>query len=54
VLLVLAEDGGGAGLFAVDATSARVSVTERTHIDQTRKLFDVGFDAVSAERLASP
>ena len=54
VLLVLAEDGGGTGLFAVDSTSAGVSVTERMHVDPTRKLFDVGFDDVSAQRLASP
>jgi alkylation response protein AidB-like acyl-CoA dehydrogenase len=54
VVLVLAEDGDGTGLFAVDATSAGVSVTERTHVDQTRKLFDVTFDDVPAQRLASP
>jgi alkylation response protein AidB-like acyl-CoA dehydrogenase len=53
VMLVLAEDGGGTGLFAVDATSTGVSMTERTHVDQTRKLFDVRFDGVHAERLAS-
>jgi alkylation response protein AidB-like acyl-CoA dehydrogenase len=54
VALVLAEDSGGTGLFAVDATSDGVAITERTHVDQTRKLFDVGFDDVAAERLASP
>jgi alkylation response protein AidB-like acyl-CoA dehydrogenase len=54
VVLVLAEDGDGTGLFAVDATSAGVSVTERTHVDQTRKLFDATFDDVPAQRLASP
>ena len=54
MVLVLAEDGDGTGLFAVDATSAGVSVTERTHVDQTRKLFDVVFDDVAAQRLASP
>ena len=54
VVLVLAEDGDGTGLFAVDATSAGVSVTERTHVDPTRKLFDVTFDDVPAQRLASP
>ena len=41
------------GCIAVDPTSAGVSVTERTHVDQTRKLFDVGFDGVTARRLAS-
>ncbi len=54
VVLVLAEDGRGTGLFAIDATSAGVSVTERTHVDQTRKLFDATFDDVPAQRLASP
>jgi alkylation response protein AidB-like acyl-CoA dehydrogenase len=49
VMLVIAEDG----LYAVDAASAGVSMTERTHVDQTRKLFDVRFDDVPAERLAS-
>jgi alkylation response protein AidB-like acyl-CoA dehydrogenase len=51
VVLVLAEDGGTTGLFAVDA--ADVSVKQRTHVDPTRKLFDVMFDLVPAQRLAS-
>ncbi|HTI76502.1 MAG TPA: acyl-CoA dehydrogenase family protein [Mycobacterium sp.] len=50
VLVVLADDG----LFAVDATSAGVSMTELMHVDPTRKLFDVTFDAVPAQRLALP
>ena len=54
VVLVFAEDRGGTGLFAVDATSAGLSVTDRAHVDQTRKLFDVRFDDVAAQRLASP
>jgi alkylation response protein AidB-like acyl-CoA dehydrogenase len=54
VVLVLAEDGNGTGLFVVDATSAGVAVTERTHVDPTRKLFDATFDDVPAKRLASP
>jgi alkylation response protein AidB-like acyl-CoA dehydrogenase len=53
VLLVLAEDAGGTGLFAVDATSRGVSMTERTHVDRTRKMFDVGFDDVTVRRLGS-
>jgi len=53
-VLVLAEDGAGTGLYAVDAKAPGVSVTERTHVDQTRKLFDVVFDGVTAQRLASP
>jgi len=51
IVLVLAEDGGAIGLFAVDA--AGVSVAHRTHVDPTRKLFDVGFDGVPVQRLAS-
>jgi alkylation response protein AidB-like acyl-CoA dehydrogenase len=54
VVLVLAEDRGCTGFFAVDATSAGVVVTPRPHVDQTRKLFDVVFDDVPAQRLASP
>jgi alkylation response protein AidB-like acyl-CoA dehydrogenase len=50
VLFVLAEQG----LFAVDAASEGVSMTERFHVDPTRKLFDVTFDAVPTQRLASP
>jgi alkylation response protein AidB-like acyl-CoA dehydrogenase len=53
VMLVLAEGAGGTGVFAVDATSPGVSMTERTHVDQTRKLFDVGFDDVIVRRLGS-
>jgi alkylation response protein AidB-like acyl-CoA dehydrogenase len=53
VLLVLAEDRSGTGLFAVDAASAGVAVTARPHVDPTRKLFDVELDDVPARRLAS-
>ncbi|MCW2650368.1 MAG: hypothetical protein QOE41_927 [Mycobacterium sp.] len=52
IVLVLAEDGGEAALFAVDPTSAGVTVAVRPHIDQTRKLFDVVFDGAPARRLA--
>jgi alkylation response protein AidB-like acyl-CoA dehydrogenase len=52
VLLVIAEDPDGAGLFAVDPASAGVAPTPRQHVDPTRKLFDVGLDAVPAQRLA--
>jgi alkylation response protein AidB-like acyl-CoA dehydrogenase len=54
VVLVLADDGGGTGLFALDATSAGVSVTERTQVDPTRKVFDVGLNDVESQWLASP
>jgi alkylation response protein AidB-like acyl-CoA dehydrogenase len=53
VLLVFAEDRDGTGLFAVDTTSAGVGVAARRHVDQTRKLFDIEFDDVPAQRLAS-
>jgi alkylation response protein AidB-like acyl-CoA dehydrogenase len=54
VELILADDGNGTGLFAIDATAAGVSVAEQTHVDPTRKLFNVTFDDVPAQRLASP
>jgi alkylation response protein AidB-like acyl-CoA dehydrogenase len=53
VLLVLADDDNAVGLYAVDPTSAGVTVEERAHIDPTRKLFDVRFDDVAAQRVAS-
>jgi alkylation response protein AidB-like acyl-CoA dehydrogenase len=52
VLLVLAEERNGAGLYAVDPASAGVTVTARPHVDQTRKQFDVSFDGANARRLA--
>jgi alkylation response protein AidB-like acyl-CoA dehydrogenase len=51
VILVLAVDSGSTGLYAVDATS--VEVTEREHVDLTRKVFDVRLDGVPAQRLGS-
>jgi alkylation response protein AidB-like acyl-CoA dehydrogenase len=50
VLVILTDDG----LFAVDPTSAGVSMTERSHVDPTCKLFDVALDAVPGQRLAAP
>jgi alkylation response protein AidB-like acyl-CoA dehydrogenase len=52
VILVIADDGGRTGLFSVDPGSAGVTITPRDHVDQTRKLFDVGLDGVPAQRLA--
>jgi alkylation response protein AidB-like acyl-CoA dehydrogenase len=52
VLLVLAEERDGAGLYTVDPASPGVTVMARPHVDQTRKHFDVSFDGVSARRLA--
>jgi alkylation response protein AidB-like acyl-CoA dehydrogenase len=54
VLLVLAEDRGGAGLFAVKTDSSGISVTPERGIDQTRKQFRVALDDVPAHRLATP
>jgi alkylation response protein AidB-like acyl-CoA dehydrogenase len=51
VLLVLAEEAGDTVLFAVDPSSAGVTVTPRRHVDPTSKLFDVGLRDVSARRL---
>jgi alkylation response protein AidB-like acyl-CoA dehydrogenase len=50
VLLVLAEHDGGTGLFAIEAPG--VTATARTHVDQTRKLFDVVIDDAPARHLA--
>jgi alkylation response protein AidB-like acyl-CoA dehydrogenase len=54
VVLVLADERGRTGLFAVDATSDGVCTSQRTHVDPTRKLFDVTFDGVPARLLAFP
>jgi alkylation response protein AidB-like acyl-CoA dehydrogenase len=53
VILVFADERDGIGLYSVDTSSARVAVTPCTHIDPTRKLSDVEFDDVPAQRLAS-
>jgi alkylation response protein AidB-like acyl-CoA dehydrogenase len=52
VLLVLADEPDGAGLYSVDVTADGVTVTPCAHVDPTRKLFDVEFHDVSAHRLA--
>jgi len=54
VVLVLAEEGDGVGLFAVDGSSEGVCAADRTRVDQTRKIFNVTLDLVPAQRLASP
>jgi len=51
VLLALAEDSDGTGLFAVDASG--VSLTPEAGIDQTRKQFRVTFDGAPARRLTT-
>jgi alkylation response protein AidB-like acyl-CoA dehydrogenase len=51
-LLVVAEDAGGAGLFAVKTDSSGIAVTPESGIDQTRKRFRVTLDDAPAHRLA--
>jgi alkylation response protein AidB-like acyl-CoA dehydrogenase len=53
MLLVLAEDAGGIGLFALNTDSSGISVTPEQSIDQTRKRFRVELDGTSAHRLAT-
>jgi alkylation response protein AidB-like acyl-CoA dehydrogenase len=53
ILLVLAEDPAGIGLFALNTDSAGVSATLERGIDQTRKQFRVDLDGASAYRLAT-
>ena len=52
VLLTLAEDDGGQGLFAVRSDSPGVSVAPERGIDQTRKQFRVTLDSAPGQRLA--
>lgn len=51
VVLVLAEDSAGIGLFAVD--SRGISLRPEAGIDQTRKRFRVALDGEPARRLAT-
>ncbi|HYQ34624.1 MAG TPA: acyl-CoA dehydrogenase family protein [Mycobacterium sp.] len=53
VLLALAEDSEGTGLFAVQTDSSGISVAAERGIDQTRKRFRVTLDAAPAHRLAT-
>ncbi|MFZ0227891.1 MAG: acyl-CoA dehydrogenase family protein [Mycobacterium sp.] len=53
VILVLADDRSGTGLFAVQTSARGVDITPRTGIDQTRKQFRVVFDDAQAQRLAT-
>ena len=54
ILLVLAEDAGGTGLFAVQTDSSGISVTPERGIDPTRKQFRVTLDDGAAQRVAAP
>ena len=51
VLLALAEDSDGTGLFVVETSG--VSITAEPGIDQTRKQFRVTFDGARARRLTT-
>ncbi|MCV7100673.1 acyl-CoA dehydrogenase family protein [Mycobacterium palustre] len=53
VLLALAEDSGGTGLYAVRTDAPGVWVAVERGIDQTRKRFRVTLDAAPADRLAT-
>jgi alkylation response protein AidB-like acyl-CoA dehydrogenase len=53
VILILADDGDGTGLFGMDATSHGVAVTPRPGIDHSRKQFRVTLDDVPVQRLAT-
>jgi alkylation response protein AidB-like acyl-CoA dehydrogenase len=53
VILVLAENGLGTGLFAVDTKSPGIVTTPERGIDQTRKQFRVTLDGAPARRLAT-
>ena len=53
VLLVLAADGDGTGLFAVDIPSPGVTVTPLPAIDQSRRRFRVLLDGAPASRLGT-
>lgn len=53
VVLVLAEDPNGTGLFAVRTDSPGFSVLPERGIDQTRKQFRVRLDGTPARRLAT-
>ncbi len=53
VLLVLADDGGGTVLCAVERSSAGVGLTPRHHVDPTRKSSDVALDGAPARRLGA-
>jgi alkylation response protein AidB-like acyl-CoA dehydrogenase len=53
VLLALAKDSQGTGLFAVRTDSSGVAIALEPGIDQTRKQFRVAFDGAPARRLAA-
>jgi alkylation response protein AidB-like acyl-CoA dehydrogenase len=52
-ILVLADDHGGTGLFAVQTSAPGIDVTAQAGIDQTRKQFRVALDETPAQRLSA-
>jgi len=53
LILVLADDLDGTGLFAVQTSEPGIDITPQVGIDQTRKQFRVQFDDTPAQRLAA-
>jgi alkylation response protein AidB-like acyl-CoA dehydrogenase len=53
ILLIVAEDAAGMGLFAVNTELSGISVAPERGIDQTRKQFRVELHNASAHRLAT-
>jgi alkylation response protein AidB-like acyl-CoA dehydrogenase len=53
VLLVVADDADGAGLFAVQASAPGIDSTLQAGIDQTRKRFRIQLDDTPARRLGT-
>jgi alkylation response protein AidB-like acyl-CoA dehydrogenase len=51
-LLVFAESADGSALYSVDPGADGVTVTARTNVDPTHKLFDVVLDGAAARRLS--
>ena len=53
VLLVVADDADGTGLFAVQTSTSGIDCTPQAGIDQTRKRFRVMLDDAPAQRLGA-
>jgi alkylation response protein AidB-like acyl-CoA dehydrogenase len=54
VILVVADQNDGIGLYSVDTATAGVAITPCAHVDPTRALSTVEFDDAPAHLLASP
>ena len=52
VMLVVADDRDGPGLFAVETATTEIDSSQQAGIDQTRKRFRVTLDHASAQRLS--